>query len=200
MTRRVGFGDREPAQRPSQDSANGKAGWVPYLDPDEEILWTGQPLPGLSFKPSDILLSGFGLFFFSFAVFWTFMASGAGAAGGIIGYVFPLFGIPFILVGGYLLFGRFFWEAYVRSKTRYALTNRRAIIAKSALNRSMTSHPITATSEIEIVVGPPDTVNFATRFVRSKNGGHDVPVGFERIEEGMTVYNILRQIKRERGR
>ena len=136
MTRRVGFGDREPAQRPPQDSANGKAGWAPYLDPDEEILWTGQPLPGLSFKPSDILLSGFGLFFFSFAVFWTFMASGAGAAGGIIGYVFPLFGIPFIMVGGYLLFGRFFWEAYVRSKTRYALTNR------SRDHRQISTQPI----------------------------------------------------------
>lgn len=197
MARRVGFGDKSRDRRPAKRVDNGDNGWKPYLDADEKILWTGQPKPGLSFKPSDLLLSGFGFFFFAFAIFWTTMASSMGSEAGLFGYIFPLFGVPFILVGGYLLFGRFFWEAYSRGKTRYALTNRRAIIAKSAMGRSMTSHPITGSSPVEMEIGPPDTVNFATRFVRTKNGGHNVPVGFERIEDGAAVYKLLREIKRD---
>lgn len=199
MARRVGFGDGPGNNRRDNRSErliqNDVRGWEPYLDEDETVLWTGQPKPGLMFKSSDIVLSGFGFFFFAFAIFWTTMAGSMGSEAGLFGYVFPLFGVPFILVGGYLLFGRFFWDAFVRGKTRYALTNRRAIVAKSAFGRSMASHPITKSSEIELQVGPPDTVNFASKFVRSKNGGHNVPVGFERIEDGTSVYKLLREIK-----
>lgn len=197
MARRVGFGEGPRATRPKRLTQKDESGWEPYLDEDETILWTGRPQPGLSFRPSDIALSLFGLFFFGFAIFWTVMAASMGAETGIFGYVFPLFGTPFILVGGYLLFGRFFWDAYARGKTRYALTDRRAIVATSALRRSMKSYPISGASEIELQSGPPDTVNFASRFVRTKRGGHNVPVGFERIEDGAKVYKLLREIKND---
>ena len=190
-----GQNDGRRDERAKRLIENDQNGWKAYLDEDEKILWTGQPQPGLMFKPSDLALSGFGFFFFAFAIFWTTMAGSMGSEAGLFGYIFPLFGVPFILVGGYLLFGRFFWDAYVRGKTRYALTNRRAIVAKSAFGRSMASHPITKSSEIELQVCTPDTVNFAAKFVRTKNGGHNVPVGFERIEDGATVYKLLREIK-----
>lgn len=195
MARRVGFGDGPRARRPERLTQTDADGWEAYLDEDETILWTGAPRPGLSFKPSDILLSGFGLFFFGFAVFWTVMAGSMGSETGVFGLISPLFGVPFILVGGYLLFGRFFWEAYVRGNTRYALTNRRAIVATSAMRRTMKSYPITRASEIELEYGPPDTVNFASRFVRTKRGGHSVAIGFERIEDGAHVYRLLRRVR-----
>ena len=196
MARRVGFGDgRKPGSTPRGDGP----GWEAYLDDDEELLWTGAPDSGVHVSPSDIPKSAFGLFFLSFAIFWTYLASSNSAqAGGLISVVFPLFGLPFILVGAYLVGLRFFWDAFRRGKTRYALTNQRAIIATSVPGRSMASYPIHAMGRIVLEPGPPDTVTFATRTVRGRRGHHGVPVGFEFIEDGAQIERLLRGLLRDR--
>lgn len=203
MARRVGFGDsadREPhtAQKTTEPSESDRAGWAPYLDDGENLLWVGAPTPGLSVQAADLPKSAFGLFYLGFAIFWTVLASaGAAKGGGLFAMAFPLFGIPFMVVGAYILFGRFFFDAYRRRKTRYALTDRRAIIASSALRRSMTSYPATSFTAIELQEGPPDTINFATRSVRKKRGYRDIPVGFERIKDGAHVHRVLRRIVKD---
>jgi hypothetical protein len=44
---------------------------------------------------------------------------------------FKLFGAAFLLIGLYFVFGRFLLDAWVRSGTQYALTNKRVLIARS---------------------------------------------------------------------
>lgn len=44
------------------------------------------------------------------------------------GWLFPLFGVPFVLLGLYIIVERFFLDAKIRKSTGYAVTNRRAII------------------------------------------------------------------------
>ena len=151
------------------------------------------------FKPSDIFISLFGVAFFAFAVFWIWMASTIGAdAPGAISTVFPLFGLPFVLVGAYMMAGRFFWDSYVRSKTRYALTNRRGIIARSALGRSLKSYPVEHKTRIDYRPGPEATILFAEEERRGKNGRYTVKRGFEYIPDGDDVYRLMRAIQQGR--
>ncbi len=39
--------------------------------------------------------------------------------------IFCLFGIPSVLIGLFLLFGRFFTDAHIRGRTCYGITNER---------------------------------------------------------------------------
>ena len=85
----------------------------------EKIIWRGRPTPSAAIQTgwAEIL---FGLFFFSFAVFWTI---GASAAGGFFG----LFGVPFMAVGAWMLSKPIRTKRRAR-RTYYAITNRRALI------------------------------------------------------------------------
>lgn len=108
----------------------------------EKVLWQGAPGRGIRFRRSDFLLVPFGLFFFIFSLFWETMAIGFGDKGSnppLIATIFPLFGVPFILVGAYLVIGRFFWDAYSRKQSTYLLTSRRALIETAAFGRKVIS-------------------------------------------------------------
>jgi hypothetical protein len=106
----------------------------------EDILWTGRPISGLLFSGADIFLIPFSLVWGGFAVLWetlvlgllaqTLLAGQYEAAFSLV--LFALFGIPFVLVGLYLIAGRFVLDARVRAGTRYALTNRRVLILRIA--------------------------------------------------------------------
>lgn len=185
----------EPVPRPKIDAG----GWAPYLDEGEDLVWEGRPNPGLRFRISDIFKSIFGLFFFGFALFWIIMAStiGAGAPGGM-GLIFPLFGLPFVVIGAYMMVGRFFWDSFVRSKTVYALTTKRGIIARSAFGRSLKSYPIKRGTEVEYLPGEEATIYFGKEERRGKNGTYTVKRGFEYINGGDEVYRLMRAIQQGR--
>lgn len=100
------------------------------LDSDEKLVWSGKPDPKF-FLISNIAPFLFGIPFFSFAMFWTIMAfsltSKAEGTPQAVKILFPLFGIPFILVGGAFLLSPL-W-GYKRGKnTWYGITDKRLII------------------------------------------------------------------------
>src|SRR6185437_12509968 len=78
------------------------------LSEGEQLLWVGQPLPR-RYVRSSIPIVLFGIPFTGFALFWMAGASGvlfAGAAmnggpGGFAAFLacFPLFGLPFLIIG-----------------------------------------------------------------------------------------------------
>jgi hypothetical protein len=68
----------------------------------------------------------------AFAVFWTVAAAGGiwnrgGAPASWFHYVFPLWGVPFILIGLAML-STPWWTARAARRTVYAITDRRAIV------------------------------------------------------------------------
>jgi len=111
----------------------------------EKLLWKGAPERGMKFGPRDLLTTFFGLFFFGFSLFWEFMAYNMGAP-----TFFMLFGIPFVLVGAYLVIGRFFWEAYARGRTTYVLTDLRALIKVDVFGRSQKAVTLRELEEVAI--------------------------------------------------
>lgn len=103
----------------------------PYLNVKERLLWTGQPKRGFIFKNYDLFLVVFGVFWLAFSCFWTFQVSKLAGAPG-------LFGTPFILVGLYLVFGRFIFDISRRKNTLYGLTEKRIIIKSGKRSTRLT--------------------------------------------------------------
>jgi hypothetical protein len=95
----------------------------------EEIIWSGRPATGLLFTGQDIFLIPFSLLWGGIVLFGAFatLTQTKEQPG------FPaLFLIPFVLIGIYLIVGRFIVDAWLRTSTRYALTNKRILILRAA--------------------------------------------------------------------
>ena len=83
-----------------------------YFLPDEYELWRGK---SKGMDPHQMItMIPFVLFFLGFAIFWTITASNVGGA-------FGFFGLPFIAVGIYLVFGK----GIIGKKTYYVITNKK---------------------------------------------------------------------------
>ena len=105
----------------------------------EELLWVGQPRPN-AFLRGTIPSFLFAIPWTAFALFWTCMAAGGinnftqidHGPPGVIRYAFPLFGVPFILIGlGMLSTPPLLARSRAR-RTVYAVTNQRVIAWEAA--------------------------------------------------------------------
>lgn len=96
----------------------------PYLRDDEQLLWYGTPDPRVWFTSADVFMVPFSILWCAFAIFWESGVTSSGAP-----VVFKLWGIPFVAAGLYIVFGRFLYKRYRKSRTAYAVTTRRAMIA-----------------------------------------------------------------------
>jgi len=168
------------------------AGWEGILDADETILWQGRPDGGIAIGASQVGGLLFGLAFAGFALFWMIMASQAGG-------FFWMFGLIHFCVGLGIIAGPTLWPAYRRRKTWYTLTDKRAFIASINMlgQKSLKSYPITKETPIEYVSGAFDTINFASEQRRGKNRTYTVPVGFERLQDGPAVTQLIREIQKD---
>jgi hypothetical protein len=93
-------------------------------------LWQGKPdVWAFSMRGAWYLIP-FSLLWGGFAIFWevTVLSSGAGP-------FFALWGIPFVLIGLYLIFGRILVARREARRTYYAVTNRRVFILGGAFAR-----------------------------------------------------------------
>ena len=83
-----------------------------------------------------------------FAIFWESSVLTSNAPGFLV-----LWGIPFVLVGLYLIVGRFFFEAKQRAHTFYAVTNERILIVTGVFNRKVKSLNLRTLSDISLTEG-----------------------------------------------
>lgn len=97
------------------------SGWVrPYLGVGEYVLWSGKPGEGHLLAPNDVFLIPFSILWCGFAIFWEITVLSVNAP-----LIFKLFGIPFVLIGLYIMIGRFIYKGYIRKRTSYVVTNQR---------------------------------------------------------------------------
>lgn len=50
---------------------------------------------------------------------------------------FGLFGVPFVIIGLYFIFGRFIYKAWKKKHTYYAITNKRVLVLTETVSRNI---------------------------------------------------------------
>jgi hypothetical protein len=93
-----------------------------HLSSGERIEWVGRPDPAKHFTRGDVFLVPFSIMWGGFAIVWETLAISGGG-----GVLFALFGLPFVALGLYFIFGRFIAKANRKRRTIYAVTNRRVL-------------------------------------------------------------------------
>lgn len=114
-------------------------------------------------------------------------------------------GIPHLLIGIHLLFGRFLYDSYRRKNTLYGLTDKRAIIVTKVFHTKTNSIQIDKRSNISITEQKNDmgTIHFEklkfwqSFFAKGKmNGLKDAHLPqFELIKDAKSVYNKILSIQ-----
>jgi hypothetical protein len=162
---------------------------------NERPLWRGRPRQGLMLRGADVLIVPFSLMWGGFALFWEYSVISADAP-----LMFRLWGIPFVLVGLYMIAGRFFLDAWQRAKTEYAVTSDSVIIRSGLFSpqlktldlRSLGEFSLTENGKGEgtITFGVSAAGNMFTGLA-SWPGVEAVP-RFDTIPEARKVYDIIR--------
>ncbi len=173
------------------------------LDADERLLWAGQPRQGVRLRAQDALQIPFSLLWGGFALFWEYQTlTIAAKAPGPVAVVFPLFGLPFVLIGLYMIFGRFFVDARSRARTFYGVTNERVLIISGLFAAQTKSLPLRSLGELSLTqhadgsgtlsFGPAPLRAFAYPAGSWPGADRYLPPSFDMIERVKDVYDIIR--------
>jgi len=174
----------------------------PELSGDERLLWSGMPSQGLLFRPTDVLMVPFSLMWGGFAIFWEYsVVSSKGAP-----VFFSLWGIPFVLVGLYMIVGRFLVDSYQRARTYYGVTDQRVIIVGGLVNQEVKSIALQGLSDMSlyersngsgsITFGPSNPRYAMWSGTAWPGTARQMAPAFELIGQVRTVYNIIREAQR----
>jgi hypothetical protein len=113
------------------------------LQPGESIVWMGRPDPRIVFHHDDLYLFPFSLMWGGFTIFWERGVSQQNWSFGM------LWGIPFVLIGQFMIWGRFLYARWKKKRILYIVTNKRVITTvDSATSPRVISYPISEVKEV----------------------------------------------------
>lgn len=166
------------------------------LEHGERVRWTGMPKPRL-FTPGTVGAFLFAIPWTGFAIFWT-----CGAAGFKIpkfdkpSDFFPLFGLPFLLIGLGMLSSPW-WSYRSALKTLYAITSKRAIIIKRGMSstsiKNFMPDDLHDLHKVERRDGSGD-IFFDSWSGMAPGNNRTVSQGFIGVDDARSVERILREL------
>lgn len=172
----------------------------PLLLPGEKLLWAGKPKTGLRLQAGDIFMIPFSLLWGGFALFWESSVILKDAP-----LLFKIWGIPFVVIGLHMIFGRFLVDSKKRSNTFYGITNDRILIWSGIFRKDLKSVSVKNLPQITltrvkngygtIVLGHNDFRNVMTS-VNIFPSGQAVP-SLELIPDVNEVYKLLMDLQRK---
>ena len=172
------------------------------LEEGERVIWAGQPLQGIQFRRSDIFMIPFSLLWGGFALFWEWTVIQNDAP-----LPMMLFGIPFVLIGLYIMIGRFFLEAKQREKTFYGVTNERILIVSGLTKKTVNSLNLRTLNDLSLTEtsSGQGTITFGPSSYTSPWFGRPPWPGLEfspcskfaLLEQAKNVYQLIREAQKD---
>lgn len=172
---------------------------------DEQIEWCGQSNPNILFTKSDMYLIPFSLLWGGFVILWNYMVNFVAGPSGHLDLVARLFGLPFLVVGLYFIFGRFIYKKWRKKNTYYAVTNKRVLCLTNTFNANLESRyikdlPVVRKSINASGIG---TVIFGEGSAMYGNTGMEAlcirrelnALAFYDIHDAGSVYDLVTRIK-----
>ncbi|HZS27990.1 MAG TPA: hypothetical protein VFB76_12235 [Candidatus Angelobacter sp.] len=96
---------------------------------NESLLWAGQPERRIIFHKEDLLAIPCSLLWGCFAIVFELVTFVAGKSSHTW-WLGAIWGTPFVIAGQYLIWGRFLYVNWKKSRTFYAVTTERILIKK----------------------------------------------------------------------
>lgn len=177
-------------------------GWANYFYDDEKLLWEGRPdtrifLMSLGDKYRLILAA-------LWVVFMIYFYNESFDDGALVLVRF-FQGLPWwmlaLFIAGifYFTIGRWFLDCYIRRHTIYAISNKRAFIAKSAFEKKLDHVPILPGMKIDLAQGELGAITFVENKSIFKNwnkwGVEDGNFTFRGLHEAEKVYAVIEKLQ-----
>jgi hypothetical protein len=178
------------------------------LQSGESLQWTGLANPARA-AISALPASLFGLPFAGFALFWMTAAyrgshaiskSSNNPIGGVFSF-FPLFGLPFLLIGLGVVFAPLF--AYFKAqKTAYAITDKRVLVISAGRTRtikSCTPADIVSVDHREREGGSGDVIIRTSGVMQNRNSLSQITVGLLGVSNVKEVARLVLNLHSQRA-
>ena len=170
------------------------------LGQGERVVWSAQPVPS-TFARGSIFLVLFGVVWTAFSVFWVVMASAGVSKGPKIALLFPLFGVPFVLIGIGMLTSPI-WMRKSAGRTLYAITDRRAlIVSRSVFGRTTVNSfepaRLGSTEHAYNPDGSGDIIFDSSTWVDSDGDRRSRRVGFLGVPEVRQVIPLIQNLAQQ---
>jgi hypothetical protein len=161
----------------------------------ERVYWAGMPNPRITFHSDDWQAIPFAIMFGGFSIFWETAALRSPST------FMALWGLPFVVIGQYLIWGRFIYDRWLKKRTYYGVTNRRVLIVQEGWKRKISSSYLEFIPVIEREGERTGTLWFGTKYPVIAGKGQktrsmsrfsvgDVPV-FADVDDVDTVYRMI---------
>ena len=160
----------------------------PFLNPNETLLWSGQPKSGIIFRKTDLFFIPFSLLWCGFAIVWTVTAASASP-------LFALFGIPFVIIGLIMVFGRFIADRKLRMQTYYGITNDRILLKSGLFKQTFKSISISSIDHLQFSLRDD---GFGTILLAQPSSGKTDPSGLQALFTSQTFnqLDLIRDVEK----
>jgi hypothetical protein len=164
---------------------------TPELRRGEKAIWVERPQP-MERAMSRLKIFLFGIPFFGFAVFWTATASQSGDP------IFPLFGIPFLIIGAGLLLSPVWSYVEAKNWLLYAITDQRLLIMRTFPRHKIESFWPEDITRLERTTKQDGSGNviFAEDIRQGKRGTYTVPRGFYGVPDARRVEEAVLDLQK----
>jgi Bacterial PH domain len=178
------------------------------LQPGESLQWTGTADPAraaLSALPASL----FGLPFAGFALFWMTAAyrgshamskASTNPIGGVFSF-FPLFGLPFLLIGLGIVFAPLL-TYFKAQKTAYAVTDKRVLVitgGRTRTVRSCTPADIVSVDHREREGGTGDVIIRTNSIMQTRNSLSQMTIGLLGVNNVKEVARLVLNLHSQRA-
>ena len=175
----------------------------PELSSGESLLWAGRPNPGVIFHPEDWYMIPFSLLWGGFAIFWEAGVLGfwGHSSKGTPPLFMAIWGVPFIVIGQYMMWGRFVYDGWLKRRTYYGVTDRRLVVVQEGTKRKTCSMYLDAIPSVERAGSYTGTLWFGSKYPVIATSGQrirntsrfyvgNVPI-FADIDDAVSVYRLI---------